>query len=170
MIASSFPLLFLIIDSRDIWFDYRVYTCDYKFSSKVWKNLRPALTIIFLFVPNIIIAATTIPTLMYLAAARKCAKKVRGSIPWQGALTVALTAIVCFISTMPLMIYYTIWGFLDNTASQDYKTELYFARVAKFLMIINILSNFYIYLITLKSFRKFAMATITKILSARRSH
>ena len=158
-------ILHLIIDSRDIKFDYRVYDCDFMHTSKVWIKLRPALTIFSLFVPNIIIISTTIPTLMYLAAARKSAKRVRGSVPWQGALTVALTAIMCFVSNVP-----TIASNIWSTSMKDqYKStgkfEINLLRVARYILFLNIVSNVYIYALAISSFRRFLRNQIFSILS-----
>ena len=153
--ALIFPVSFLVVDRDAVGFDYKTYVCDYFFSENdIWHKMgvRRINIILTLLVPNLVIMATTIPTLMYLAAARKSAKRVRGSVPWQGALTVALTAIVCWASTLPFIVLFII--------SQVVEVDPYFVRIAKFALMINIMSNFYIYALTIKSFRRFLLSKI----------
>ena len=157
-----FPVLFLIVDKDDITFDIKIYTCNYEFGAEIWTKLRPITFIVTLFIPNIIIVATTIPTLMYLAAARKSAKRVRGSVPWQGALTVALTAIVYCVSTLPNFVYHI----LESGIFKEKENNLclsQFYRISEFLLMINIISNFYIYTLTIKSFRRFLFSKILSV-------
>ena len=156
--ALSFPLLFLIVDKDDLRFDFSTYSCTYSFRAVVWKSLRPILSMMNLFVPNIIIVVTTMPTLMYLAAARKSAKRVRGSVSWQGALTVALTAIVYCVSTLPNFAYGVGERFVKDHLSSSFRNK--FHRYSEFLLIVNIMSNFYIYALTIKSFRNFLRAKV----------
>ena len=75
------PALMIVFDVDAVYFDYRAYNCGYKFKSEIWKEVLPVLAVIFSFAPNIIIISTTIPTLNYLAVARKAARRVQGSIP-----------------------------------------------------------------------------------------
>ena len=156
MKALSFPLLFLIVDKDDLRFDLETYSCTYSFRAEIWKTLRPILSVMNLFIPNILIVTTTIPTLMYLAAARKSAKRVRGSVPWQGATTVALTAIVYCVSTLPNFVYGLGERFVKDRLSSSFRSN--FHRYSEFLLIVNIMSNFYIYALTIKSFREFIRA------------
>ena len=153
-----FPVLFLIVDKDDITFDIKIYTCNYEFGAEIWTKLRPITFIVTLFIPNIIIVITTIPTLMYLAAARKSAKRVRGSVSWQGALTVALTAIVYCVSTLPNFVYGVGERFVKDHLSSSFRNK--FHRYSEFLLIVNIMSNFYIYALTIKSFRNFLRAKV----------
>ena len=144
----------LIIDDS-ISFDFRVYTCAYNNSSSIWKIFAPILAFISLVLPNLILIATTIPTLRYLYTATKSARRVKGSIPWQGAVTVSLTATVYCISFLPASIYYVGTVFIRNRFFQ-----VHFFRYAHFLGTISIMSNVYIYALTIKSFRRFVFSSI----------
>ena len=158
--AALSPLLFLVINKSDVGFDYKTYTCDYMFTEQdVWESLRPLIAILNLFAPTTIIVATTVPTLKYIADARQTAKRARGSIPWQGAVTVSLTAVVCCVAILPSVVLNVGGSFLVNTGD----LKLQFTRVAKFLLSINIMSNFYIYTLTVKSFRQFLLHKIKPI-------
>ena len=61
------PLLALVLDKDDVMFDFRTYTCSYGFNADIWVKLLPIISTIHLFIPNIIIVATTVPTLRYIS-------------------------------------------------------------------------------------------------------
>ena len=161
--SLTFPLLFLIVDKDNVEFDYSTYNCDYGFESRIWKKfLTPAMTIFEIFVPNVLIIATTIPTLKYLADARKSARRVQGSVRWQGAVAVALTAVVYCVSTLPNFVYSICQSLINEDPTSLFQFRFY--RVTEFLLMINIMSNFYIYTLTIKSFRRFLVSKIYSVL------
>ena len=102
------PLPMLVLERGDVQFDYRIYDCDYLFISESWKTILPICTTTVQFLPSCIIFGTTIPTLKYLVDAGKSARRVQGSIPWQGAMTVALTASIFCISTLPIAVCFIV--------------------------------------------------------------
>ena len=159
--SSITPIAFLIVKKDDIWFDYKYYTCEYHFAEPIWLKLGVVLSIIRLFVPIIVIVTATIPTLKYLADARRSARRVQGNVPRRGTLTVSFTAVVCCLSALP-----TIVKRLDEKKFQNCTA---FLRTAKFALIMNIMSNFYIYTLTIKSFRRFLLSKITSVLSVTRN-
>ena len=145
----------LIVDADDASFDFRVYECAYSYTANIWKTLMPILAFFALVLPNSILIATTIPTLKYLYKASKSARRVQGSIPWQGAVTVSLTAIVYCISYLPFSVY-----FVGKHFVQTRFFEVHFYRVADHLASMSIMSNFYIYALTIKSFRRFLLSRV----------
>ena len=159
--ALTNPLAKVVIDKDDVMFDYRNYCCSYGYSSQLWKKVLPMAGLIYLIVPNVTIVATTVPTLKYLADARKSAKRIKGTVPWQGALTVALTAVVSSISTLPLTVYVIGKNFVRKDHLDWFHVN--FFRISTFLLLINIMSNFYVYTLTIKSFRRFLSATVLSI-------
>ena len=160
--ALLFPILCLAVDKDDVHFDYRGYVCDYGYSSDVWQKLIPILGFIFGIVPNIIIVATTVPILKYLAVARKSARRVGGSVPWQGNLTVALTAVVYCISTLPHIVYQITISYMKDPSELFF---LFFFKFGTFLLMINVVANFYIYVLTIRSFRQFLLSIIRSVVS-----
>ena len=157
---SLLPSLFialtkLFVGGDDIEFDYRIYGCDYKYTADTWRILEPILTVIGLYLPVLIVICTTIPTLKYLYAASISARRVQGSIPWQGAVTVTLTAGAYCISNLPLSVWFTCKMFLP---SSDFMDSFY--RVSIFALAINVMSNFYIYALSIRSFRRFVFSRI----------
>ena len=156
------PLLMLAIDKYGVQFDYRIYYCVCCFSANVWNIVSPIISIVFLIVPNMVIIGTTIPTLQYLAGAMRSARRTRSSIPRQGTLTVSLTAAVYTILTLPVAVYHLGSGFVNE--DQPGMFHLTFYRGASFFLITNIMSNFYIYTLTIKSFRSFLLSKIRSVI------
>ena len=163
MIPLTIPVVILIVDKSDIEFDYTTYNCQHKYKADVWRKIRPVFAVITLFLPNIVILATTIATLKYLATAWKSARRARASVPLQGTLTVALTATVYCITTLPMFVFYIM--IKENPPSTSL-SQIQFSRLANFMSTINIMSNFYIYSLTIRSFRNFLSLRISSILSA----
>ena len=151
--SLSVNILKLAVDKDDVAFDYRFYTCEYGYRDSRWKTIGTVSYLIILFGPNLVIVATTVPTLSYIARARKAARKVRGSVPWQGALAVALTAMVYCISTLPYTLYQVII-FMDEDHPARFHADPLF-RASYFVLVINVIANFYIYILTIRSFRRF---------------
>ena len=158
-----YPILFLAVDKDDIHFSYRVYNCDYKYTSDSWSKIKPITVFIFGAVPNTAIVATALPTMKYLLDARKHAIKAQGRVSWQGALTVALTASVYCISTFPFIIYNFAKSFVKENPPGLF--HLHFYRICNFLFMINVVANFYIYIVTIKSFREFILSKFRELAS-----
>ena len=161
--SLTLPILFLIVDKDDVDFDYRQYRCEYGFRSSNWSMIRPMAAFLLGFLPNIVIVATTIPTLKYLIKARKSAQRVQGSVSWQGALTVTLTSAVYCISTLPFISYQFAEDFVGKNLSGSFRVHYY--RISNFLMLINIVANFYLYILTIKSFRSFLLSKFQQLVS-----
>ena len=156
--ALVLPLIFFLVDKNDISFDYRNYGCGYLYSSNIWKWLVPLFSVLYLVIPNCIVLSTT---LILLIAAKKIARRGRENLRWEGVITTVLTATVYCISVMP----YAIYRIADemNTKSlhdpQDFFHKVYF-RIALSFLYLNTISNFYIYCLTVSSFRKFLWSRI----------
>ena len=106
--------------------------------------------------PNTMIITTTIPTLKYLMEARKSAIRNKKSVPWQGALTVSLTAVVYCLTILPMGVYFIGHSFVDQN---NYGFHL-LLRYGAFLGMANISSNFFIYSLTITSFRRYLLSKI----------
>ena len=107
-----------------------------------------------------------IPTLSYLVNSRKAARRGRGQIRWQGLLTVSLTATVFCIATLPkgLVLLYDVFATNPNKIAVRYRIATFVSlhRITGFLSALNIPCNFYIYCLTVLSFRNFMK---TKVLN-----
>jgi hypothetical protein len=150
--ALILPGIFLIVDCDDITFSYRGYLCVYGFSSDIWHSLRPLFAALNGIIPTSLVVATTI---YLLILAKQVARRGRESLKWQGIMTTLLTATVYCISTLP----YAAYSLGKSFIGADYRKKnfffIYHYRIALSFVSLNTLSNFYIYCLTVSSFRAF---------------
>ena len=155
------PTLHLVIDSDDVIFDYRVYSSSYDYSADIWKILLPLLAVILLLVPNITIIVAAI---LLLVEAKKVVRGKNESLKWQGIMAVFLTATVYTISYLPTFIYLMIEPFFETDPMDEpgpYIRKGY--RIVCCIFNINILANFFIYSVTVASFRNFLKESMWRI-------
>ena len=146
----SAPVLHILIDKDDIVFDCRVYTYTHTYTSSIWKILLPIISMVVLVTPNVIIVVSTV---LLLKEARRVVTDTRESLRWQGIMTVVLTATVNTISFLPLAVYLIAEPFIDKDPSVPFYKEFYrFSSTGKGL---NVLANFFVYSLTVTSFRNF---------------
>ena len=156
-----YPILMFALGKDDVSFDYRTYCCEYGWNAYTWKKLQSAMFMMSALGPNALMISTTIPTLKYLVKARKSARRTKKSVPWQGALTVSLTAIVYCVSTIPGTVYFIGASFADPDSGFH---SLY--RYGIFIAMINITSNFFVYTLTITSFRRYLLAKFAEVSSS----
>ena len=153
--SLSTPLLMLILDRNDVKFNFKEYACHYAFSSYVWKILRPVMGTIISLLPNILVVVTT--TWLMLEA-RRVARRGQDNLRWQGLVTVILTAVVYCVSVLPMTLYHLV-GDLVTWDPQGF-FHVYFYRFSLAVICVNVVSNFYIYSLTVRSFREFFMSRV----------
>ena len=161
MLCTMYSFIFYIIDTGNAEFNYKVYFCTLVINDNTRRKLKLICAFTASFVPILFIIGTTIPTLKYLSVARKSARRVGGNDPWQGALTVALTAILFVISVIPLSVYFICKSFIKSDPTGPFLFHLH--RMAYFFSTLNIMSNFFIYTLTITSFRKFLYSKVIGI-------
>ena len=66
----------LSVNMGDVAFVYTTYSCYYGFNGDSWKKLLPILSILTMFIPNVVTVASTIPTPKYVYDAIKSARRV----------------------------------------------------------------------------------------------
>jgi hypothetical protein len=161
--------LICALGRHDFSFDYRTYDCEYGFTAYTWKKIKPVMFTISCIIPNVMIIATSLPTMKYLMAARNSARRVRVSAPWQGALTVVLTATVYCLSTFPCTVYMVGSSFVpeDPVAHDTFSFGL--CRYGFFTGMVNITSNFFIYTLTITSFRRYLRSKIVDLFTSFKS-
>ena len=144
------PIIYISLSKDDVIFDYRTYVCIYGFSSDAWIWLKPLLTVFFSILPNLIVVITTI---MLIIEARKVTHRAHERLRLQGIMIVVLTAVVYCLSVIP----YTVYLIAAPHVKEDPpgKFHVQYFRVAACCLLFNTVSNFYIYTLTLTSFRKF---------------
>ena len=149
LLSFYYPVCFLVIDPKDASFDYRVYFCNPSLSSATWKVVMPVSFILFGAIPNLIIIITTILILVKARRAVRSYKKKR-SLKWQGIMTVLFTASAYLVAYLPVTVYFIAAPFV----SQGW-FHFHYHRVAVSLTHTNIMANFFIYSLTVASFRTF---------------
>ena len=153
--VSIVPLLFIVLNKNGTSFDLRIYECGFNFSTNQW--LFPLLSTVYLVIPNCIVLFTTVNLLII---ARKIARRGRENLRWEGIITTVLTASVYCISVLP----YAIYRIADQNIKslqdpQGYFQNEYYMIATSFLNL-NTISNFYIYCLTVSSFREFLWSRI----------
>ena len=157
------PVQPLLIDKDDVIFDYRVYSSTYTYTSSLWKIVLPVNALIFLVIPGV---AVIVSTVLILREAMKIVRETRESLRWQGITTVVLTATVYTTAFLPFTIYFLAEPFVQKDPDNPGKFYLEFRRVAKGALLLNIISNFFIYSLTVASFRRFLVTKFYEIFSA----
>lgn len=162
MLAQA-PMVILSEWKNEIIFDNRLYNCKYSWRSGFWQWLRPVLTAILTGPPNIIVAVSIFPLLVYLLRARKAAKKSGGVRNWRGIMTAFLTAAIYLISYVP----YIVFVFMENSKAEFVHDpegffQTHFNRLVASFIFLNTFSNFYICVFTSPSFRRFLVEQLCR--------
>ena len=141
----------LLVDWKDVYFSYRGYQCGYGFTSDVWFYLKPLFAIVFLFTPT---CAVVITSGYMLLIAKRVAHRGRENLKWQGITTTILTAILYCLSIIPYIVYRVGESIVHEEMTQTFfNTTLY--RISMSIVSLNTISNFFIYSLTVPSFRRF---------------
>ena len=137
-------------------FDLRTYDCRLSYMDDTLRWLRPVLIGLFALVPNMIIVIVT--TVLLLLIAKNSVSRSGKGLKWQGTVSTILVAVVYCISILPYVIYVFV-GYLYSGADFVIDPRSFFRthydRITKSFVSINTVSNFYIYSMTVISFREF---------------
>ena len=159
--ASFYPITLLLVDSGDIYFDFRIYTCVYAYSDlEKWRFLKPLVLGILSILPTIIIIFTSVLLVKYLLEARKKSGRCKGNVRWKGIATVFLTAAVFIISSAPLTIYNLTESYFGK---ENVAFNVYFYRISYSFMYFAVAANCFIYYFTVPSFQDFVKTKIREI-------
>ena len=116
------------------------------------KTINPILPHIFMALgiclPICLMIFTTIPAILFLLNARKVSKQSGGKTRWHGLLTVIFTALLYCVSYSPNLL--TFFSMKLGTKK----------RLIWYCPLLNIMSNFYIYIFTVPSFRHFLLSKL----------
>ena len=126
---------------------------------KSWSSFDNILAQSCLFISvgtTFLVILFSLLTLKLLFEARQLSRRSRGSLRWQGIVTVVLTGTVFSVSTLPYCIYIMTSSIFSLS---------YIFRYLQFLAFLNTSSNFFIYCLTIKSFREFLISKISLIKS-----
>ena len=162
LVSIYSPALHLLVDKDDVTFDYRTYYCTYEYSKSIWKALLPVLALLILFAPNVTIITSTI---LILKEAKKVVKRTNQSLRWQGIMTVVATATVFSVSYLPITVYFITEPLIEKDQSAPGPFYIHYYRVSSSLLNCNILANFFVYSLTVDSFRGFLRTKFRKTTS-----
>ena len=156
----SLLMIFLAVDKSDVWFDYRSYACDFKFSKSIWKWLIPACSLFFIVVPNSIVLIATLLLLIHLSRAKRITQRAGRKFRWKGIVCTIAVAAVYIISFLP----YAMFRIIEVSLS-DYNEmfHVYFYKITLSFTNFNIISNFFIYSLTVPSFRHFLLFKVGQL-------
>ena len=162
--ALSSPVLQILIDKEDIVFDCRVNGYMHSYTSSIWKILLPILSLVVLVTPNVIIVVSTV---LLLKEARRVVTDSRESPRWQGIMTVVITATVSIITFLPPAVYLIAEPFIVKDPSVPGPFYKVFYRFCRAVTCVNILANFFVYSLTVTSFRNFLKSKFKQAFSFR---
>ena len=100
---------------------------------------------------------TVVSTVYLLTAAQKVARRRRQGLKWRGVTTTILVAVVYCIAVLSYMILRFGEPLVDDQNTFFHND---FPRITKSCFYLNTISNFYIYCLTVPSFRKFLCSRI----------
>ena len=134
-----------------LWFCLSTYF-SYRYSSSVWKYLLPFLALLTLLGPNLTIIISTV---LLLREARRVVGRREENLRWQGIMTVLLTAAVYTLSFLPFTLYCLIEPSVPKDPDKPGPFYIYYFRISGALVCVNVLANFFVYSLTVASFRTF---------------
>ena len=163
LIASWLPWLFVnMFHVRDtLYFSYRSYLSSYNYFSHLTPPWFTKYAVGFLFITILPFLVVMVTSSLLLVLACRAASQQRKSVRWQGFWTVVLTAIVFCVSLLPWNVVYA--SFLVGPLPSA--TML---RLTIFLTNLNVGANFFIYVLTEKSFKEFLKNAVISLLSVGR--
>ena len=160
LLSFYLPVTFLIVDKDDLFYDARVFTYDYGFSSDKWHFLAPISSLIFLLTPNIVIIVATV---ILIIKAAKIARDCQRSVSLQGVTMVIVSAVVYTLSVIPMTIYSIVEPLLVKDPIRPDPFHAYFYGIGLTVAPnLNLMGNFLNYFVTVKGFRVFVISTIKK--------
>ena len=153
--AGFLPCLPFIFQTRPK-FSYTEYNTNYGLSGnpKAHSIIVQIVYVMIVGIPTIIVVTTTLGIVMYMIKSRRVAKRTGAAQRWHGIATVVTTASVYCVSVIPSGITSYIGGH-GNTVVRD--------RVLEALPTLNFMCNFYIYSLTIPSFRDFIKSSTFRV-------
>ena len=147
-LVLSLPVTLILFYGDNIFFSYQHYS--YSVDTSSWKYLMPVLIVIFMLIPLTIVIITTSLLIRYLIKSRRTSRRCQAAPRWQGIATVSLTALIYCISILPYAIYRITESYFEKQSA--FYTTYY--RIALSCSFLDIVSNFFIYCATVRSFRQ----------------
>jgi hypothetical protein len=148
------PAVRLVFDRYGPVFSYTSYNIDFGLPSEYSsadKIVITTMNVLVSDIPTIFIIISTCFTLAHLVRSRRVAKRSGRHQRWQGIVTVVATATVFCFSIVPFRLFFLI----SEIMSKAVPHPITLGRIFESLFTLNIICNFFIYSLTIPSFRKF---------------
>ena len=155
------PILYVkLLFIRDtVHFDYNIYQCNYlhiSYNAPSWYKLYYSISYpIFSVLSYTVLTVTSV---LLLLAAKAVRSRNGEAVRLEGLITVLLTVGVYLISFMPAMVI-----LVASLMGTEFAPRIWRAMV--FVSYLNIMANFYIYCLTIKSFKEFLKMKALQIIS-----
>ena len=145
--ASIRYVMCIFRQGKHYWFNYHYYMCSCKLYAPEWLQLYGA--VFYYTVHNLSIIILIATSVLILYKARKQAMRRGRTLRWQGVMTVTITTVVFLLSNLPRYIVHML------SIVGKHQTTVEISETAYLLLNVNIMANFYVYSITVQSFRDF---------------
>ena len=157
--VAAFVSLISLLDSYNneyfLFFSYAKYSCFLKVKHDRIPSWCNHLTIIVWSIHTVLIATVILTSLLLVVEAKRAASRNNRSVRWEGILTVILTGAVVVVSFVPIAVFWL-------TPKIYYSASI--TRSAGILFNLNVMANFFIYAMTVQSFREFLKEKIINFL------
>ena len=155
------PVLYvkLVLIRDTVHFDFNIYQCNYLHISNnapSWYRLYYLITYPISSVLSYTVV--TVTSVLLLLAARAVRSRNGGAVRLEGLITVLVTVGVYLISSMPAMVI-----LVASLMGTEFAPRIW--RTMVFVLYLNIMANFYIYCLTIKSFKEFLKMKALQIIS-----
>ena len=147
LFCLTLPITQYLFAKDDAVFDLRKYNCTYGFFADVWRWLKPISFLVMGSVPSVTIIVAT--GLLF----KKAREITKATLRWRGSITLILVATAYSVAILPYNLWGLIASFLEKDTVSSHQLEWY--RFSCTLLSINVMANFFIYSLTVRSFRTF---------------
>ena len=154
--SASCPTVFYLIE-KEINLNMMNGICKIKLTFERWTVLVPLLAFIYTLAPSIVMIVSTILLVQHLIISRRLSRRIRSRQTWQGILVVVITATTSIVATLPRYIYRALEADYEDVTGVFHNE---FLRIAESCFSLNLACNFYIYSLTVPSFRKFVTGAV----------
>ena len=161
MLSIYLPLIVGSLNSimEETYLNYISYTLSYRTDrAPVWLNWYSLVcSSLVILIPCLILAVASVLIFM---VAQKAATRHNERLRREGTVAVLLTVGVFFVSFLPNCIIDVAWN--AGIGPSDFDDTL--LRTTYFLTYFNTMANFYVYSLTVRSFRRFLREKISELL------
>ena len=160
LISPSVILTVFFVVGNEFYFSNLQYACARLYRPKVVEIMRYVsigMSVMNFTAP----VAMTALSVALLIIAKRSASRFRESLKWEGVATIVMTVVAYVITNLP----YSLNCFHASLKSSSLYQSPHMVRFTAHLLTLNIMSNFFIYCLTIKSFREFLKLRISEILS-----